>query len=158
MPPLNGPPSLSVLTRRQALQALAASVAASVGGCSKPDQEIVPAVLPSGSTAGEPRRFATCLPLAGYGRGVMAISVDGRPIKIEGNTHHPASLGATDVFAEAEVLSLYDPDRSRAPRRSGAITTHEQVLAAWQGWRAAAQGAGRAGQELGRDRLKACAC
>ena len=46
MPPLKGPPSLSALTRRQALQALAASVAASVGACSKPDQEIVPAVYP----------------------------------------------------------------------------------------------------------------
>ena len=64
---------------------------------------------------GIPLRFATALPLAGYGRGVIVTSVEGRPIKINGNPRHPASLGATDIFAEAAVLSLYDPDRSKAP-------------------------------------------
>ena len=67
----------------------------------------------SASFPGEPLKFATTLPLAGIGRGVVVTSIDGRPIKIEGNPRHPASLGATDVFAEAAVLSLYDPDRSR---------------------------------------------
>ena len=39
-----------------------------------------------------------------FGRGVIVTSIDGRPIKVEGNPRHPASLGATDVFAEAAVL------------------------------------------------------
>ena len=71
---------------------------------------------PSDVTPGIPLHFASALPLAGYGRGVIVTSIEGRPIKIDGNPRHPASLGATDVFAEAAMLSLYDPDRSKAPR------------------------------------------
>ncbi|MET4292377.1 formate dehydrogenase accessory protein FdhD [Bradyrhizobium sp. LB8.2] len=58
---------------------------------------------------------------------MIVTSVDGRPIKVEGNPRHPASLGATDVFAEAAVLSLYDPDRSRTVLHDGAIASYEQL-------------------------------
>jgi phytoene synthase len=48
---------------------------------------------------------------------LVATTYDGRPTKIEGNPGHPASLGATDVFSQASVLSLYDPDRSQTVTR-----------------------------------------
>lgn len=116
--------SPSRFTRRDALRIFASQMALAVAGCSKPIEEIVPYVkMPEGLTPGEPLRFATALPMGGYGFGVLAISVDGRPIKIEGNPRHPSSLGATDVFAEAAVLSLYDPDRSRTPALDGNISS-----------------------------------
>ena len=86
--------------------------------------------MPERLTPGLPLRFASALPLAGYGRGVIVTSVEGRPIKIDGNPRHPASLGATDVFAEAAVLSLYDPDRSQAPRSGGRIQSWSAFEAA----------------------------
>ena len=97
-------------------------MALAVSACSKPDEEILPYVRqPERVIPGEPLRFATTLSLGGYGRGVVGVSIDGRPIKIEGNRLHPASFGATDAFAEAAVLSLYDPDRSRTMLQDGAI-------------------------------------
>ncbi len=108
MPPLT-PPS-----RRRALQLLGAGITLAAGGCAKPSEEIVPYVrMPEQLLPGAPVRYATSLSLGGWARGVHAIAVDGRPIKIEGNPLHPASRGATDVFAEAALLDLYDPDRSR---------------------------------------------
>ena len=123
MSPLTGAQDLD---RRAALKLLAGGAALTLTACSKPPEEIVPYVeMPERLVPGEPLKFATTLPLGGYGRGVMAISIDGRPIKIEGNPRHPASLGATDVFAEAAIMSLYDPDRSKAPR-------HGNNVAGWE--------------------------
>ncbi|HEY2034204.1 MAG TPA: 4Fe-4S dicluster domain-containing protein [Rhizomicrobium sp.] len=129
MPSLKTP---SELDRRVALKLLASVMAATMARCSRPDEEIIPyANMPEGLVAGEPMRFATTLMLAGYGRGFLGISVDGRPIKIEGNPKHPFSLGATDIFAEAEVLSLYDPDRSTAIHHGDAIATWDEFAADW---------------------------
>jgi molybdopterin-containing oxidoreductase family iron-sulfur binding subunit len=122
----------SELDRRAALKLLASAMAATMARCGRPEEQIIPyANMPEGLVAGEPMRFATTLPLAGYGRGFLGISVDGRPIKIEGNPRHPFSLGATDVFAEAEVLSLYDPDRSTVAWHKNAIATRDDFAADW---------------------------
>ena len=117
--------------RRHTLKLLATAMV--TASCSPPDEPIVPYVdMPEGLVAGEPRRFATSLSLSGYGRGFLGICIDGRPIKIEGNPGHPFSLGATDVFAEAQVLSLYDPDRSTVVRHKENIATWDDVTTAWK--------------------------
>ncbi|GGO90964.1 4Fe-4S dicluster domain-containing protein [Stakelama pacifica] len=110
-------PSLSGdLDRRTLLQMIAAGAAASVAGCSAPNEKIYPYVnQPEGTLPGSIRRYATALPFAGYGRGVMGLVTDGRPIKLEGLAAHPASLGATDLFSETALLDLFDPQRVTAP-------------------------------------------
>ena len=104
---------------------------AGVSGCglNKPEK-IVPYVrAPEAIVPGRPLFFATALSLGGYATGVLVESHMGRPIKVEGNEKHPASLGATDAFAQASVLSLYDPDRSQVVLREGQISTLNDFLA-----------------------------
>jgi Fe-S-cluster-containing dehydrogenase component len=134
--------------RRAALKLFVSGAALALASCGRPAEQVVPYVdIPRGETPGLPMRFATALPLNGYGRGVIVTSVEGRPIKIDGNPRHPASLGATDVFAEATVLSLYDPDRSKAPYSDGRIqpwTAFEAALQPRLAQARAKQGAGLA--------------
>ncbi len=89
-----------------------------------PEQDILPYIdMPEGMVLGEPLFYATSLPLGGCGRGFVVETREGRPIKVHGNELHPASRGATDVFAEAAVLDLFDPNRPRAPRKGGGLAT-----------------------------------
>jgi molybdopterin-containing oxidoreductase family iron-sulfur binding subunit len=74
---------------------------------------------------GKPLFFATALSMDGFACGVLVESHMGRPTKIEGNPDHPASLGATDAVVQAEILSLYDPDRAQ-------VVTHEGRVETWE--------------------------
>ncbi|HKW80469.1 MAG TPA: TAT-variant-translocated molybdopterin oxidoreductase, partial [Casimicrobiaceae bacterium] len=121
--------------RREFLKVMAASVSlAGLGACSRePQERILPYVkAPQPAVAGQPRYFATAVTLGGFATGVLVESNMGRPTKIEGNPSHPASLGATDVFAQAAVLDLWDPDRSRTVIHDGQPSTWEAFLAAMQ--------------------------
>ncbi|QDV37105.1 TAT-variant-translocated molybdopterin oxidoreductase [Tautonia plasticadhaerens] len=139
-------------SRRQFLKLMAASLAlAGVSGCAfSPPERIVPYVkAPEEMVQGRPLFFATSMKgLDGDAVGLLVESQEGRPIKIEGNALHPASpaclpprepdpgadpdraeistaVGATDIFAQAELLSLYDPDRSQSILRNGRPSTWE---------------------------------
>jgi molybdopterin-containing oxidoreductase family iron-sulfur binding subunit len=102
-------------TRRQFLSVMGASMAlAGLTACRWPAEEIVPfAHRPDGRMPGVPEIFATSMEHDGTAIGMLVSSYDGRPIKSEGNPLHPDSLGALSAVAQAEVLQLYDPDRSR---------------------------------------------
>lgn len=114
------------LSRRRFLELSAASLSlAGLSACVKqPREGIVPYVKqPEEVVPGRPLFFATAAIVGGYATGLLVESHTGRPTKIEGNPDHPASLGATDAFSQALVLSLYDPDRSQTIRRLGQIRT-----------------------------------
>ncbi|MGE5346941.1 MAG: TAT-variant-translocated molybdopterin oxidoreductase [Acidithiobacillales bacterium] len=113
-------------SRRRFLELAGASLAlGGLAACTRqPQEQIIPYVKqPEEVLPGRPLFFATAFPLAGYATGLIVESNTGRPTKIEGNPDHPSSLGATDAFAQASVLGLYDPDRSQTITEFGKIRT-----------------------------------
>jgi molybdopterin-containing oxidoreductase family iron-sulfur binding subunit len=119
-------------SRRQFLSLMGASLGlAGLAGCIRqPPETIVPRVHYAEHPPSQALEFATTFTRGGYGLGVLATSREGRPIKIEGNPQHPASLGATDAFAQASLLDLYDPDRSQTILHRGTIQTWDRFLTA----------------------------
>src|SRR5438046_9536157 len=114
------------LSRREFLRLSGATLAlAGLGACTKqPLEKIVPYVeQPEVVIPGKPLRFATATQFNGFGQGLLVTGYEGRPTKIEGNPTHPASLGATSVWAQADILDLYDPDRAQTVTTGGGIKT-----------------------------------
>ncbi|MBT5706206.1 MAG: TAT-variant-translocated molybdopterin oxidoreductase, partial [Verrucomicrobia bacterium] len=111
------------VTRRDFVKLMSASfLLAGFGltGCRRPEETIVPfSKMPEGYVHGVAKHFATAMPTRRNAVPLLAKSADGRPVKLEGNPEHPLSGGGTDSFAQASLLDLYDPDRSRYPLRGG---------------------------------------
>ena len=103
-------------SRRNFIKIMGASLAlAGLSGCViQPAEKIIPYVnQPDVEIPGKPLYYATAMTLGGIATGLLGRSNEGRPTKIEGNPEHSGSMGGTDTFAQAELLSLYDPDRSQ---------------------------------------------
>ncbi len=129
-PPVKPPqPGLS---RRNVLKLMAASAGlAGLTACTKlPIEHITPYVRPSEEfVPGHPLFYATSMPRPeGGATGLLVKSHMGRPTKVEGNPDHPGSLGSTDVFGQASVLDLWDPDRAQTVMHGGAITNYSEFL------------------------------
>jgi molybdopterin-containing oxidoreductase family iron-sulfur binding subunit len=123
------------LSRRQFLTLMGASLAlAGLSGCSvkpAPSIKFAPYVRqPEEAIPGKPLFFATTMTLAGNAVGLLVESHLGRPTKIEGNPDHPASLGATDLYNQASILTLYDPDRSQTVTQLGQTRTWDDAWTA----------------------------
>jgi MoCo/4Fe-4S cofactor protein with predicted Tat translocation signal len=127
---------LDKASRRGFLKVMGASLGlAGMTGCVKlPLEPIVPYVRqPENVIPGKPMYYATAMTLGGYANPLLVESHLGRPTKIEGNDQHPASLGGTDIFAQASLLGLYDPDRSQTVTSMGDVRSWQAFLGAIRG-------------------------
>jgi len=123
-------------SRRDFMKIMGASLAlAGLSACTKqPLEPIVPYVKqPNNLLLGKPLFYATAMSLGAYGTGLLVESHEGRPTKIEGNPQHPSTLGGTDVFNQASVLTMYDPDRSQTNTYLGEMRDWPRVLSSLRG-------------------------
>jgi MoCo/4Fe-4S cofactor protein with predicted Tat translocation signal len=138
-------PTLNASNRREFLTMLGASLAlAGLSGCgSQKAEKIVPYVRqPAEIVPGKPLYFATTMDFDGAATGLLVASQMGRPTKIEGNPKHPSvpparwkgdesiAPGASDIFAQAAILEMYDPDRSQTVMRGAEISTWDAFVTA----------------------------
>src|SRR6202795_1363715 len=136
------------VSRRGFLKVMGASMAlAGMTGCVRlPLEPIVPYVRqPEDVIPGRPQFYATAMTLGGYASPILVESHLGRPTKIEGNDKHPASLGGTDIFAQASILGMYDPDRSQTITKRGDVNSWAQFVKEIKGPLAVQKGLGGAG-------------
>ncbi len=127
------PDWLNPANRRNFLKLMGASLAmAGITACTKqPKETIVPYVRqPEEFIPGVPLYYATAMQMGGVATGLLVTSHLGRPTKVDGNPDHPGSLGASDYFHQASVLTMYDPDRGHSVTNKGQIST-------WVGFQAA---------------------
>ncbi len=137
--------------RRTFLKLMGASIAlAGLTGCTRQPTELIApyARQPEEIVPGKPLFYATAMTVDGIATGVLVESHMGRPTKIEGNPDHPASLGAADLFSQAAILSLYDPDRSQTLTHLGDIQPWSALLGAIRPALDAQRGLGGAGLRI----------
>jgi len=121
-------------SRRQFLKLMSASFAlagvATLGaGCRRPEEKLVPyGKQPENFTYGEAQYFATAMPTRTGAIPLVVKSIDGRPVKIEGNALFPGGNGGTDRYAQASILDLYDVDRARHFKKDGQVVSREEAL------------------------------
>ncbi len=127
---------LDDFSRRGFLKTMGASLAlAGLTGCTRmPNTEIVPYVRqPENVIPGRPKFYATAFTLGGYASPILVESHLFRPTKVEGNPQHPASLGGTDIYAQASILDLYDPDRAKDVTYLGDVRSWNAFMEAVRG-------------------------
>ena len=122
------------IERRTFMKLMGASLAlAGLSGCVfQPPEKIIPNVKqPEEHVPGKSLYYATAAPLFGAAIPILVRSNEGRPTKIEGNPEHPNNRpaeaesenpvwnprgsSATDIFTQASLLNLYNPERSSTP-------------------------------------------
>ncbi|PYM00185.1 MAG: hypothetical protein DMF19_10500 [Verrucomicrobia bacterium] len=114
-------------SRRSFLKLMGASVALAgfgVSSCRRPELHLVPFTKTVEWTIpGKFLYYSTAMPRRNGAIPLLVTTVDGRPIKLDGNPLHPASNGASDVFVQATINELYNPLRAKRIAENGKTST-----------------------------------
>lgn len=129
-------------SRRNFLKLMGASTALAgfgLASCRRPETEVVPHVhQPEWQVPGKALYYATAMPRGTGATPLVATTYEGRPTKLEPNKLHSASSG-TDAFAQAAILNLYDPARSKEFLAKGETLSRaafQEALTSFQGKKA----------------------
>lgn len=122
------------MSRRNFLTLMGASMAlAGLASCRRPINKIIPYVRPPEEVIpGVANHYATTMPLGTSAYGLIVESHEGRPTKIEGNPDHPSTMGMSNVFLQASILGLYDPDRSKEVLYDDVGSSWADFIGAWK--------------------------
>lgn len=109
-------------SRRRFLTLMGAAAGLAGAACTRPTSETL---LPysrtnmAQPTPGTRLSFSTMMTLSGYAIPLLATSLDGRPIKLDGHPAHPATVGASSPFIQGALLDLYNPARLQSVTYQG---------------------------------------
>jgi Fe-S-cluster-containing dehydrogenase component/anaerobic selenocysteine-containing dehydrogenase len=111
-------------SRRDFLKLTGFSLAGVVAACSRPPvQDAIPYLnQPTNMVPGRAYIQTSSCGACQAGCGVLVRTSEGRPVKLEGNPHHPLSLGGLCAVGQASTLALYDAHRLAEPLKNGAAT------------------------------------
>ena len=122
--------------RRGFLKVMAASFGlAGLGmtGCRRPEHAILPhGRSPEELIPGIPAYYSTSRPASSGFVPLIDESHEGRPTKVEGNPSVQAGGGSTDIYTQASVLDLYDPDRARGCFSKESTTNSDKTSSRWK--------------------------
>ncbi|TAG09231.1 MAG: 4Fe-4S dicluster domain-containing protein [Verrucomicrobia bacterium] len=103
-------------SRRSFLKLMGASTALAgfgMASCRRPEAYLVPYTkAPEWVIPGKATYYASSMPRPHGATPLVVTTFEGRPTKVAPNHLHP-DAGGTDAFAQASVLDLYSPSRSR---------------------------------------------
>ncbi|MEO8665268.1 MAG: TAT-variant-translocated molybdopterin oxidoreductase [Ignavibacteria bacterium] len=122
--------SFSKFSRRKFLALLSASAAVAASGCAnyREKGELVPYnKKPEEVTIGNPTYYASTCTGCASACGIIIKTIEGRPIKVDGNPDHPVSKGKICAIAQASVMNLYDPERLQHPQERPNKSGHNDI-------------------------------
>ncbi len=115
--------------RRDFLKMLGFGVAAvSLAACDAPVRKTIPYLnKPVDVEPGIPNYFASTYSEGGDYCSILVKTVEGRPVKIEGNKLSKVTNGGVNARVHASVLSLYDIEKLKGPQKAGTDISWEDL-------------------------------